>query len=181
MHEIYYFPLVAFITGLWILVRILAYRKSGSFSLSRELQLLLVYVCIVVVARFTFFPFSRVNGKIQPLLFDAGRILPMRINLIPFANLFDYAISGEAMLNVIGNTAMFLPLGIVFPGVYKGLNTHYKVLAAGAGFSLCIEILQMAFFDRVTDIDDLILNTLGYTIGYGIWLLFKIIRKKLRK
>jgi glycopeptide antibiotics resistance protein len=39
----------------------------------------------------------------------------------------------------------------------------------------------MAFFDRVTDIDDLILNTLGYTIGYGIWLLFKLIRKKLRK
>ena len=85
------------------------------------------------------------------------------------------------MLNVIGNTAMFLPLGIVFPGVYKELNTHYKVLAAGAGFSLCIEILQMAFFDRVTDIDDLILNTLGYTIGYGIWLLFKLIGKKLRK
>ena len=181
MHEIYYFPLVAFITGLWILVRILAYRKSGSFSLPRELQLLLVYVCIVVVARFTFFPFSRVNGKIQPLLFDAGRILPMRINLIPFANLFDYAISGEAMLNVIGNTAMFIPLGIVWPCVYKELNTPVKAIAAGAGFSLLIEILQLPFYDRVSDVDDLILNSLGFILGYLIYLLARAIKRATKK
>ena len=70
------------------------------------------------------------------------------------------------------------PPGIVFPIVYKKLNTHRKVIAAGVGTSLSIEILQLLFFDRVTDIDDLILNAAGYLLGYGIYLLVKKAKKK---
>jgi glycopeptide antibiotics resistance protein len=77
----------------------------------------------------------------------------------------------EALINLIGNTAMFIPLGIVWPGVFKKLNTHRKVIAAGFGVSLTIEILQLPFFGRSTDIDDLILNSAGFLMGYGIWLL----------
>jgi glycopeptide antibiotics resistance protein len=85
----------------------------------------------------------------------------------------------EAVLNLVGNTLMFVPVGIVYPIVYKKLNTHAKVLAAGAGFSLAIEILQLPFFDRVSDVDDLILNSLGYALGYLIYLGVKnIIDKK---
>ena len=83
----------------------------------------------------------------------------------------------EMLINVIGNTTMFIPLGIVWPFVYQELNTPGKALAAGAGFSLCIEILQLPFYDRVTDIDDLILNTLGYAVGYGIYLLVKRLKR----
>ena len=54
-----------------------------------------------------------------------------------------------------------------------------KNLAAGAGFSLLIEILQLPFFDRVSDIDDLLLNTLGFAVGYGVYrLVARINRKK---
>ena len=52
------------------------------------------------------------------------------------------------------------------------------MLPAGVGFSLFIEILQLPFYDRVTDIDDLILNSLGFLIGYGIFLLVKKLKKK---
>jgi glycopeptide antibiotics resistance protein len=34
---------------------------------------------------------------------------------------------------------------------------------------LCIELLQLPFYSRSSDIDDLILNTLGYLMGYGIY------------
>lgn len=71
----------------------------------------------------------------------------------------------------IGNTAMFIPLGIVWPSVYNGLNKHWKVLAAGIGFSLFIEILQLPFYDRVSDVDDLLLNSAGFLIGYLVYLL----------
>ena len=84
----------------------------------------------------------------------------------------------EALLNLIGNTAMFIPLGIVWPAVFKKLNNHWKVIAAGFGVSLIIEILQLPFFDRATDIDDLILNTLGFLMGYGIYLLVKKLWRK---
>lgn len=168
--------MVLAISAIWVVIRVICSVKARRFDWKRELQLLLVYVCIVVVVRFTFCPFGKVNGQIQPLLFDAERVFPLRVNFKPFIYLFDYPTLKEALLNLIGNTAMFIPLGIVWPGVFKKLNTHWKVITAGFGVSLTIEILQLPFFDRATDIDDLILNTLGFLMGYGIYLL--AMRKK---
>ena len=56
------------------------------------------------------------------------------------------------------------------------LNTCEKVLG-----SLCIEILQLPFNDRVSDIDDLLLNSLGFIIGYLLYLLAKQVSKKMRR
>jgi glycopeptide antibiotics resistance protein len=135
-----------------------------------------VYICIVVVVRFTFCPFGKVDGRIQPLMFDHQKILPFWLNLKPFIYLFDYPTIGDALLNLIGNTAMFIPLGIVWPAVFKKLNTHLKVITAGAGVSLIIELLQLPFYNRATDIDDLVLNSAGFIIGYGFYLLVQHLR-----
>ena len=47
----------------------------------------------------------------------------------------------------------------------------------GVGYSLLIELAQIPFFDRVSDIDDLILNSLGFLLGYGIYLLVKVTKR----
>ena len=177
MIGISYSSVMVGITVLWILVRGMVCLRQKRFSLKRELQLLLVYICVVVVTRFTFFPFFKVDGQVQPLLFDASRIFPPRINLLPVVYLFDYPIFREALINFIGNTAMFIPLGIVWPSVFKKLDTHGKVIAAGVGYSLLIEIFQLPFFDRVSDIDDLLLNSLGFLMGYGIYLLVRTLKR----
>lgn len=178
MIEITYLQMVFAISAIWVAVRGICWVKAKQIDLKRELQLLLVYICIVVVVRFTFCPFGKVDGKIQPLLFDAKKIFPLWLNFKPFLYLFDYPTIREALLNLIGNIAMFVPLGIVWPGVFKRLNTHGKVIAAGLGISLTVEVMQLPFFDRATDIDDLILNTLGFLAGYGIYLLVKKFRRK---
>lgn len=170
--------MVIFISIIWVFVRVVVGFKNKKVEWKRELQLLLVYVCIIVVARFTFFPFDKVDGRIQPLVFNLNTAFSFRINLVPFVNLLDYPVFGEILLNLIGNVTMFIPIGIVFPIVYKGLNTHTKVILSGAGFSLCIEILQLPFYDRVTDIDDLILNSFGFIIGYAIYLFVKKVKKQ---
>jgi glycopeptide antibiotics resistance protein len=177
MIKITYLQMVLAISALWVVVRAICWAKAKGIDWKRELQLLLVYVCFVVVVRFTFCPFGKVDGKIQPLLFDPVRILPFWLNLRPFVHLFDYPTAKEALLNLIGNTMLFLPLGIVWPAVFKKLDTHKKVIKAGFSISLAIEFLQLFFYDRATDIDDLILNTLGFVIGYGIYLLVKKLRK----
>jgi glycopeptide antibiotics resistance protein len=177
MIPISYTSVMIGITLLWIMIRAAVCCKTKNFNWKREAQLILVYICIVVVARFTFFPFSKVDGKIQPLIFDSANWLNFRINLLPFVYLMDYEIRREALINVIGNTAMFIPLGIVWPAVFPQLNTHGKRIAAGFGCSLVIEILQLPFFERYTDLDDLILNTAGFLLGYGIWLLVKKLKK----
>lgn len=177
MIPISYPAMVAVVTLLTLLNRILTYRKTKQISWKRELQLILVYICIVVIVRFTFCPFGKVDGKIQPLIFYPDNGFPFRINWIPFVNLLDYPEKRDILLNLIGNTAMFIPVGIVWPIVYKELDKHWKVIAAGAGFSLCIEILQLPFYNRVSDIDDLILNSVGFLTGYGIFLLIKSVKK----
>ena len=178
MIQIPYPLTILSISLLWVLVRLWVYFKTNRFNWKREAQLLLVYICLVVIVRLTFFPFSKVDGKVQPLLFDPANIIPFRLNFLPFVNLMDYEIRREALINVIGNSFLFLPVGIVYPIVYKKLNTHGKIIAAGVVTSLAIEILQLPFFDRVTDIDDLILNSAGYLLGYGIYLLVKKAKKK---
>ena len=178
MLYIHYSDIVVLISAVWLLVRVIQIIKKRRISLKRELQLLLVYVCLIVVARFTFFPFSTVNGQIQPLVFDPATAFPFRINCLPFVYLLDYPNKRDILLNVIGNTTMFLPLGIVWPIVFKELNTPKKAIAAGIGVSLCIEILQLPFYDRVTDIDDLILNTVGFLIGYLIFFVIHHVRRK---
>lgn len=178
MTEIYYGQMVLVISALWLLVRAACWLKNKKIHWKREAQLLLVYICIVVVVRFTFCPFGTVDGKIQPLLFDKDKILPFWLNFVPFVYWFDYPTMKEALLNLIGNTTMFIPLGIVWPSVFKKLNTHGKVIAAGVGVTLTIEILQLPFFGRATDIDDLILNSLGFLMGYGIYLLAGKLRRR---
>ena len=179
--RISYTSMVVFISIIWCLVRVICAIKTKRADWKKELKLLLVYVCIVVVARFTFFPFSKVNGEIQPLVYESAKVYPFRINWIPLVNLFDYPEMRDILINVIGNTAMFIPLGIVWPSVYKGLDTHWKVISAGIGVSLCIEILQLPFYDRVSDIDDLLLNSLGFIIGYLLYLLAKQVSKRVRR
>ena len=180
MIKITYLEMVMAISALWIAVRTFFFVKHRKFDVKRELHLLLVYICLIVVARFTFCPLRKVDGVILPLVFDATNVFPFRINLVPLVNLFDYDIFSEALINFIGNMAMFIPIGIIWPVVYKELDTPIKTIAAGAGLSLFIEVLQLPFYDRVSDIDDLLLNTLGFAVGYGVYRLVARINRKRR-
>ena len=132
-----------------------------------------MYINLAVIIRFVFFPRALVAGHVQPLVFEAADVLPLRINLIPLVHLFDYGSVRDMLWNVAGNTAMFIPSGIILPIVYRKLNSFGKIIAAGALISLCIEFLQLPFASRASDIDDLILNTLGVAAGYGIYMIFR--------
>jgi glycopeptide antibiotics resistance protein len=107
-------------------------------------------------------------------MINLSGIQPIRINLIPFVNILDYDSKREAAINIIGNTCMFIPTGIILPILYPRLDCFWKVLLAGAGLSLVIEMMQLFFPGSVSDIDDLILNTAGVAIGYGI---YKLVRR----
>ena len=179
MWEISFIELECFFTAVWLLCRIIVWIRQGRINWKREAVLLLMYINLAVIIRFTFFPMSRVNGSVQPLIYDASSVFPLWVNLVPFVNLFDYASKRDLLLNVIGNTAMFIPSGIVLPIIYKKLNNFWKVVAAGAMISLCLEVLQLPFSVRASDVDDLILNVLGVAIGYGIYAAMKHLKRQI--
>ena len=169
MIEISFLAAEFIFTIIWLLLRIAAWFRQGRTDWKQEAALLLMYCNLAVIIRFVFFPKALVNGHIQPLVFDPATVFPFRVNLLPLVHLFDYSNKRDIVWNVVGNIAMFIPSGIVLPVVYKNLDSFGKVAAAGAFLSLCIEILQLPFASRASDVDDLILNTLGVAIGYGIY------------
>lgn len=177
MVEFSFLFLELIFAAIWLIVRSSIWIKNRHIDLKREAVLLLMYINLAVIIRFTFFPMATVDGHVQPLVFDVATAFPFRVNFIPFAHLFDYESKRDLLLNVIGNAAMFIPSGIVLPIVYKNLNRFWKVFLAGAGISLCIEMIQLPFSVRATDIDDLILNTVGVIVGYGMYAFIQRIKR----
>lgn len=94
-----------------------------------------------------------------------GQIIHMdEINLIPFQS--------EGILTYILNVIMFLPFGFLLPLIWRNYRAPASVLFMGMGFSAAIEVCQL-FNHRTTDIDDLLMNTLGTILGYLIWRVFR--------
>src|SRR6187549_3503366 len=98
-----------------------------------------------------------------------------RVNLEPFKTIDIYQTWGK---QILGNFVMLLPLGIYLPLIYKRLRKAYSffvILLISFFVSVGIELLQLATSYRSTDIDDVMLNTLGGGAGFLIYHLFKVI------
>ncbi len=176
MFELDYGEMLGFITAAWILLRFFAGLKNNGSSFLREAKLLLVYVCIIVLVRIVYFPWHLVNGHIAALKFSFSKILPFNLNLVPFIHLCD--VYDAWLLNIIGNILMFVPVGIVWPFCFKKLDSIAKTTLAGFCFSLLIELSQLLFYERCTDIDDLFMNTIGCALGASIYFLIKKLTEK---
>lgn len=90
------------------------------------------------------------------------------INLIPFADLFLTQKQNPVSFIYLffGNILWFVPFGLYMSKIKnRGL---LLTVALGFCLSLFIEIMQYIFGTGVSEIDDLILNTVGALIGAGI-------------
>ena len=63
----------------WLLLRAAVWLRQKRIDWKREAMLLLMYVNLAVILRFAFFPMARVDGRVQPLLFDASAVRPFRL------------------------------------------------------------------------------------------------------
>ena len=92
------------------------------------------------------------------------------MNMTPF---IDVSLGrGDFFRQVVLNVIMTLPFGFLFP-----LTGDKRAKCSATVFScflmsLGIELLQ-PFFDRSSDITDLITNVTGGALGYGLYVLFR--------
>lgn len=161
----------------WFLFRMGAYIKHKTISWQHESIQLLFLINLLVINRMVFHPMATDNGRILPLVLDTAAIWPFRINYLPFINLLDYESKRDMLLNIIGNFSMFIPTGIMTPLIYKKSDSFKKTVLTGFFLSLAIEIIQLPFASRASDIDDLFLNTAGCMAGYGILCLIRYIKR----
>lgn len=90
--------------------------------------------------------------SVKSLTVDLG------FNLVPLAG-----IVGDAK-NAVLNVLLFVPLGLFLPLLWRTFRSTWKATLCGLGLSLAIEVLQVFTF-RLTDVNDLLTNTLGTLLG----------------
>lgn len=100
-------------------------------------------------------------------------------NLVPS---FIKALSGELNIGswvktmLIGNIAMFLPLGFFLPFITERVNRK-NIFVVAIAVPFIVELLQMVF-GRSFDIDDLICNFIGIAVGFFIGFAIKNTKQK---
>lgn len=80
----------------------------------------------------------------------------------------------ELLPENIMNVVVFVPVGILFGCAFRCM-TWWKAILIGCGISVSIEALQFSFHRGFAETDDVIHNTLGCAIGFGIAKLMMII------
>ena len=104
------------------------------------------------------------------------------VNLVPFAYSFNClllahrrnpALMTFCLRQTFGNIVLFLPLGILLPLIALRFRSLKTLMLTAACLSLAIEAIQFALrfigSPRAVDIDDVLLNTLGAVLGFGIY------------
>lgn len=121
---------------------------------------------------------QRIEGPLGISLGNAQE----NINFVPFATVKLYlrllqngasqGLLRHAVINLVGNVVMFVPLGWFLPGVWPKLRAFFKTLFVTAALICMVEAVQFAAGLGSCDVDDLILNLAGVILGYGFWRIF---------
>lgn len=102
-------------------------------------------------------------------------------NLVPFKTVWAYLFTQNdrvsdwgsvALLNLLANVALFMPLGLLAAFASERFRNIRTVWLLGVSVSFAIEAAQF-LIGRSADIDDVILNVLGVCVGYGVWALLR--------
>jgi glycopeptide antibiotics resistance protein len=109
------------------------------------------------------------------------------IYLRPFSTIgpaLSQGLRSPEMQFLIGNVLAFMPVGVLLPLLRRLRRELAAVLVAGFLLSLAIEIGQLAvsmvigFPYRQADVDDVIANTLGAVVGYGLLVSLRRVRRR---
>lgn len=103
------------------------------------------------------------------------------ISLFPFWSYLEMIQTSNLNMGrqILYNILAFVPFGILLPMLGRRFQRLKIVLLCGFLLSGLIESAQFLFHLGWCDIDDVINNTAGAVIGYGIWHILKISVRRL--
>ncbi len=98
-----------------------------------------------------------------------------RYNLVPFREIRRYLVyhrqigPWRVFWNLAGNVIGFIPYGALLPAIREKRMGFLKTALLSFELTLLIEVSQLILRVGSCDVDDMILNTLGGCIGYGVY------------
>lgn len=137
-----------------------------------SISVFIIYCAILIkVMVFKDMPTIRIG---QLMLNFSGTNAGHGPNFVPFKTILPYLLGHKGLIiagvNLIGNIALLVPIGFLFPYIYPNLKwKNLPLIAIIAGLS--IELPQVALGVGIFDIDDILLNALGVLIGYWTFLI----------
>ena len=105
-------------------------------------------------------------------------------NLIPFREIMRFYTYRELVgmeafvLNLFGNVIAFVPFGFMMPILKMKYRYSKRVIGMTFFLSLTVECFQLLTRVGSFDVDDLILNTLGGVLGFGMFHVMNWIRRR---
>lgn len=131
-------------------------RLRGIRSFRRGVASFFLLIYLLILGDLTLLRFHQINPD---------------YNLVPGRTIaFDIGRGGIAFgINIVGNIVATMPLGVLLPiALPRRVDSALRVALAAFLTSGLIELAQAWLGRRVADVDDLILNTLGGWLGYGL-------------
>jgi glycopeptide antibiotics resistance protein len=120
--------------------------------------------------------------------YDYADSLIHNVNLLPFHTVSDQlrnllnplspGLFTHAWINLGGNVAVFIPLGIFLPWIWPKYRRWGRFFLVSSGIILTVEFLQWITLRGILDVDDYILNMLGLFGGYVLFRLSARLMKK---
>lgn len=154
-YEVYLFALIVFCLGTLFSLMFMGFRKGGRYSL---MLLLIEYVSILY-------------GN---TIFFRHKYIERDYDYTPFWS-YESLLEGNistVLPGMIMNVVVFVPVGAL-AGLLLPTPSWKKIMLLGVLLSIGIELLQLALKKGFFEFDDVMHNTLGCMIGYGIYLLLK--------
>ena len=150
--------------------------KDNTKRKIRRLSLLLFVLYILLLVYFLFF--SEEYGRI------ATEERMYRYNLIPFVEIRRFWVYRKQLgvlavfTNIFGNVIGFIPYGFILTVIAHKCRSGFFIILSGFSLSLVVEVVQLVTKVGCFDVDDLILNTLGAAIGYGMFAVCNYLRRR---
>lgn len=102
-------------------------------------------------------------------------------NFIPFKTIkmyIEYSYKLNSAENLLGNILVFVPFGFCFPMIFDTGNRFFVMLFNAFLFVLGIEVFQLFSAFGAFDVDDILLNCLGASLGFGCYKLYRLIQRR---
>ena len=118
--------------------------------------------------------FGRSYGWVEGLSYE--QMLRQNINLTPFLTIRNYwrvfyhrtneELFFHCFINLFGNVLLFIPAGWLLPKIWKKMQNFFRFFFTCALCIFLVELLQLFSLLGSFDIDDVILNLCGMTVGF---------------
>jgi len=142
----------------------------------------LISICLAILTAYLIILFKVICLKYLSISDIVSHLEMMKhhrpYNLVPLATIKFYLFCDSMPLlrragNIFGNIALFVPIGMLLPVVFRFARKILPHLTISVLLSSILELFQYTLGTGSADIDDVILNTLGGLSGYAIFLILK--------